>query len=52
MDLDNTIKVTLDALKNLAFEDDKWVWGIVAEKMEPDQREGRLVISIWPIDAE
>lgn len=49
IDLDNAIKVTLDALKGIAFEDDVWVRRILAERAEPDG-EARLVVTITAID--
>jgi crossover junction endodeoxyribonuclease RusA len=45
IDLDNAIKVTLDAMKGIAFEDDAWVRKIVAERAEPDG-EARVVVTI------
>ena len=36
MDLDNALKVTLDALKGIAYVDDKQVVKIVAERVKPD----------------
>lgn len=50
IDLDNAIKVTLDALKGIAFEDDAWVRRINAERAEPDG-EARLVVTIAAIKA-
>lgn len=35
LDLDNCLKVTIDALKNVAYYDDKQVKGIMAEYGEP-----------------
>ena len=35
IDLDNALKVTIDALKEIAYHDDKQVWRLVAERMEP-----------------
>jgi crossover junction endodeoxyribonuclease RusA len=49
IDLDNAIKVTLDAMKGVAFEDDVWVRRIVAERAEPDG-EARLVVTISAIE--
>lgn len=49
IDLDNAIKVTLDALKGIAIEDDVWVRRILAERAEPDG-EARLVVTITAID--
>lgn len=51
IDLDNAQKVLLDSLKNLAFEDDKWVRRITAERAEPDG-EARVVVTITPIAVE
>lgn len=50
IDLDNAIKVTLDAMKGIAFIDDVWVRKITAERAEPDG-EARLVVTISPIAA-
>lgn len=46
IDLDNANKVLLDALKGVAIDDDKWVRRIVAERMEPDEKGARVVVSI------
>jgi crossover junction endodeoxyribonuclease RusA len=48
VDLDNALKVMIDALKGIAYEDDKQVWRINAERMEPTG-EARLVVTITPI---
>lgn len=45
IDLDNSIKVTLDAMKGVAFLDDVWVRQITAERMEPDGA-ARVVVTI------
>lgn len=45
IDLDNSIKVTLDAMKGIAFVDDVWVRQISAERMEPDG-EARVVVTV------
>lgn len=45
IDLDNSIKVTLDAMKGIAFVDDVWVREIAATRMEPDG-EARVVVTI------
>lgn len=50
IDLDNAQKVMLDALKGVAFDDDKWVRRITAERMEPDEHGARLVVTITPIE--
>lgn len=50
IDLDNAQKVLLDALKGVAFDDDKWVRRIEAERAEPDG-EARIVVTIRRIQA-
>lgn len=52
IDLDNAIKVTLDALKGLAFEDDVWVRQISAQRMEPDDKPARVVVRITSMAPE
>ena len=52
IDVDNANKVLLDALKGVAIEDDKWVRRLVAERMEPDGGEARVVVTIRPIVRE
>lgn len=47
-DLDNRIKVTLDALRGVAFEDDKQVVEIHAYRHD-DKGNGRIVISVLPV---
>jgi len=49
IDLDNANKVLLDAMKDIAFEDDKWVRKIVAERAEPDEKGSRVVVTITPL---
>jgi crossover junction endodeoxyribonuclease RusA len=45
IDIDNANKVLLDALKDVAIEDDKWVRRLSSERMEPDG-EARVVVTI------
>lgn len=45
IDLDNASKVLLDALKGIAFDDDRLIERIVAERAIPDG-DGRVVVSI------
>lgn len=52
MDLDNANKVLLDALKNLAIEDDKFVRVLHSERMEPDHLGKRVVVTITAMDVE
>lgn len=51
LDLDNALKVMLDSLKGIVFDDDRWVRRIVAERAEPDG-EARLVVTVTPIMIE
>jgi len=48
IDLDNATKVLFDALKGVAFGDDKFVFEYSAKRMEPDG-EARVVVRIEPI---
>lgn len=45
MDLDNVLKVSIDALKDIAYFDDSQVRRITAERMEPDGK-ARLEVEI------
>lgn len=51
IDVDNARKVLYDALKDVAFGDDKWVWSDSAKRCEPDG-EARVVVTITPIVLE
>ena len=47
MDLDNALKVSIDALKGIAFADDSLVYRVLAEKCDPDPVGGaRLEVEI------
>ena len=46
LDLDNCRKVLYDALKGVAFEDDKWVHADAGQRMEPDEQGARVVVRI------
>ena len=48
MDLDNALKVTIDALKGVVYADDAQVYRIVAERADPDGR-ARLEVEILPL---
>lgn len=48
LDLDNARKVVNDALKELAFADDKCIFKDSGEVMEPDGREACLIVTIRP----
>jgi len=52
LDLDNARKVLNDALKNIAFEDDKWIKADGGEVCEPDEHGARVVVTITPIVRE
>jgi crossover junction endodeoxyribonuclease RusA len=51
IDLDNANKVLLDALKGIAFEDDRWVRRLQAERMEPDEKGARVVVFVRKLAA-
>lgn len=46
IDLDNALKVLLDALKGIAFGDDSWVRSIHAERCTPDDRGPRVEVIV------
>lgn len=52
IDLDNANKVLLDALKDVAFGDDKMVRQLLSQRMEPDDKGARVVVRITPIVVE
>jgi len=47
-DLDNTIKVLLDSLKGILFEDDKQVVEITARRWD-DKAAPRVVVEVYPV---
>jgi len=50
MDLDNALKVSIDALKGIVFVDDSQVYRIVAERADPDPVGGaRLEVEVLPL---
>ena len=51
IDLDNAQKVLFDSLKNIAFEDDKFIRRIHAERAEPDGQ-ARVVVTITALVVE
>lgn len=51
IDLDNALKVLIDAIKGVVIEDDKWVRRIVAERMVPDG-DARVVLRVTPIETQ
>jgi crossover junction endodeoxyribonuclease RusA len=52
IDLDNANKVLLDALKEVAFDDDKWVRQLLAQRMEPDGGGARVIVRITAIPTQ
>lgn len=48
IDLGNAEKVMSDALNGVVIDDDCWVRRIVGERMEPDDKPARLVVTIAP----
>jgi len=44
--------VLLDALKGVAFEDDRWVRRLTSERMEPDEHGARVIVAISQIVTE
>lgn len=49
MDLDNALKVSIDALRGIVYEDDAQVYRIVAERRAPDGK-ARLEVEAQPFD--
>lgn len=49
MDLDNALKVTIDALKGIVYGDDSQVFRITAERRDPDPTGARLEVEILPL---
>ncbi len=50
IDLDNALKVMLDAIKGVVIVDDKWVRRIFGYLMEPDEHGERLVVRVTKIE--
>jgi len=50
IDLDNALKVTLDALKGIGYGDDAQVHRIVADRAEPDGKGARLEVEILAME--
>lgn len=46
LDVDNANKVLLDAIKGVVIEDDKWVWKLSSQRMEPDEHGARAVLFV------
>lgn len=52
IDLGNAEKVLSDALKGVAFGDDKWLRDIHLVRMEPDAGDARVVVTITALATE
>lgn len=52
MDLDNCLKVTIDALKGIVYADDSQVFKIVAERADADPTGARLEVEALPLDLQ
>lgn len=52
IDLDNARKVLNDALKEIAFGDDKWIKSDSGRVCEPDEHGARVVVTILPLVKE
>lgn len=50
IDLGNAEKVLSDALEGIVMENDKWIWKIDSERMEPDELGARVVVSVSTIE--
>lgn len=48
IDIDNARKVVYDALTGVVIVDDRWVFADSGERMEPDERGARAVVTITP----
>lgn len=46
IDLGNCEKVLSDALQGIAFVDDKQIWRLSKERMEPDDKPARIVVTL------
>lgn len=49
IDLDNARKVLNDALKDIAFGDDKWIKQDSGRVREPDEHGSRVIVTILPL---
>ena len=49
IDLDNALKISIDALKGIVYADDAQVWRIVAERANPDPCGARLEVEVLPL---
>ena len=49
LDLGNCEKVLSDALEGVVIENDRWIWRLTGERMEPDEHGARLVVWVRPM---
>ena len=49
LDLGNCEKVLSDALQGTVIENDRWIWRLTGERMEPDEHGARLVVWVRPM---
>lgn len=52
IDLDNARKVLYDALKNVVFDDDKWIFQDSARRMVPDGKGARVEVTVKELSVE
>lgn len=52
LDLDNLNKALLDSLKDVCFGDDKMVFQLLSQRMEPDDKGARVVVRITPLNTD
>lgn len=51
-DIDNLNKALLDSLKDICFGDDKMVFQLMSQRMEPDEKPARVVVRISAIPTQ
>lgn len=51
LDVDNLSKCLLDSLKNIAFDDDKWIWKYSIQRMQPIGK-SQIVVTITQFKTE
>ena len=49
IDLGNCEKVLSDALQGTVIENDRWIWRLTGERMEPDEYGARLLVWVRPM---
>jgi crossover junction endodeoxyribonuclease RusA len=51
IDLDNSVKVLMDALNGVVIDDDKWARKIIIERGEPEDV-AKLVVTVFKIEKQ